>query len=495
MNLWRLLTLPGYAMSEMARYVWLALGALALSGAILFAVLTYADTLRWILAAAYVWAMVNACAWVFLANVVFLGRAARVLRLPRLVREVLVGLALYGVLSIVVPTLVLGLAGGHWLSVAIIVLFGAGVGAAYALFPTYIAVWVFFSSYIPAALSPWLPQAMQPGFNAWAAPAVALLWLVLAWRIRGLMWGRHSLKAPHGPTLLIFRQRLWGSGTGGESKGWGLRAPGRGPAWAQPRVDLGGCGPEHVERSLRVALGGWWLPQTWLSRLRQCLLLLAGVAAGALFLLVQVAADGHDHRTNLVTDLGGAGSVAFFGTVIIVMFAIATVRSLYQRWGSANAELPLLALLPGLGTAPDAKRSLWRASLLPAVGVQLGLGALLLILAGVLQLGRAGEVVLLLASFGSAALLCVFALMTFGGGPLRGWGSAWAMGAGYVWICLNGAIMQFNAEPAVAFSQGALLILAVGWSAFYVAVLWLGQRAWCGLKRRPHAFMPTGGQG
>lgn len=487
MKLWRPLTLPGYALSKNARYVTLA--ALGVLGVVLFSASSRVDTLRWMLTAAYGWAAMNAFLWVFLANTVLLARDGRALRLPGLQRDALTSICFYGVLAVALPALLLGWIGGHLLLVTIMLLFGAGIGACYALLPSYLAVFTIFAPRIPAALSPWLPQPMEPGFNAWAGAAVALLWLGIAWRIRGLVHGDHSLQPPHAPLLMTFRQKVWGVGSAGPGNRRGQRTPGQGPAWTRPKVDLRGCGPGHAERSLRVTLGGWWMPQTWPSRLWQCALLLAGLSLGALIVLMQVAADHHARTPNPLTDFGGAGNVVFFGTLMSAILAINTVRSLYRRWGSNSAELPLLAVLPGLGEALAVRRALLRASLLPSLGLQLGLALLLLILAGAMHMGSEGEVLVLFGPLGSAGLMCAFALVVFGADPVRGWGMALAMGAGYVWVCVSGTIVQFSAAPVVALSDAALLALATGWSVFFVFLLWLGRRGWRAFQQRPHPFL------
>ncbi|HWU77429.1 MAG TPA: hypothetical protein VN043_13080 [Rhodanobacter sp.] len=489
MKLWRLLTLPGYALSETARYAWLALSALMLGGVFLVTVFTHADTQHWMLNAAHGWAAANATWWVFLANTVLLARNARAMRLPTLEREALMSLGLYAALGIGLPALLLSLAGGHLLAVAIMLLFGAGLGAAFALLPSYLAVFALFADSIPAALSRWLPLPMQPGFGAWAGPLVALLWLALAWRMRALLRGDHSLQQPNGPMVMIYRRLGLGWGRDGKASRWGDRTPGQGPAWPRSVVDLRGCGPGYAVRSLRVALGGWWMPQTRRSRLRQCALLLVGASAGALILWMQGAADRHAHAANLATAPGGTGNLVFFGALMSAILAISTVRALYQRRGKTNAELPLLALLPGLGDAATAKRSLLRASLLPALGVQFGLALMLLILAGLMHLGSEGAALLLLAPLGSSVLMCAFALQIFAADVIRGWGMALAMGAGYVWICVGAGTEQFNATPAVNLSNAALLVLALGWSTFFVTLLWLGRRGWCVWQQHPHAFL------
>lgn len=492
MKLWRVLTLPGYALSETARFVWLVLGAIFLAFVVFGSLWTHDATLHWTLHAANVWALLNAFLWVFLANTVLLAREARALRVPTLQRDALISLGLYATLGIALPALLLSLAGGHLLTLTIMLLFGAGVGAAFALLPAYLAIFAFFAGDIPAVLSLWLPLPLplQPGFNAWAGPLVLLLWLVLAWRFRGLARGDHSVQPPHAPMVLVYRRSGLGWGRGATAnRYWGQQTPGQGPAWTRPRVDLRGCGPGHVERSLRVALGGWWMPQTRRSRLWQCVLVMLGFGVGALFLWVQAVADRHAHGDGLLSDMAAAGNLVFFGTLMSALLATGTVRSLYRRWDKAHAELPLLALLPGLGDASSAKRSLLRASLLPALGVQSGLALALLILGGVMGLGAEGEALLLLGPLGSSALMCVFALVVFGAGPIRGSGMALAMGIGYVWIGVSGSVVQFNARPAVTLGNTAVLMLAIGWSVFFVVLGWLGRRAWSALRQRSHPFL------
>jgi hypothetical protein len=487
-KLWRLLTLPGYALSATARFACLALSAVAVAFAVSGSLWTHVATLHWTRHAGQGWALLDAFLWVLLTNTVLLARDARALRLPALERDAVASLCLYGALTVAAPALLLGWTNGHLLTLAIMLLFGAGLGASYALLPPYLGVFALVAAYIPSALSPWLAQPMQPGFNAWAGPVVMVLWLALAWRIRGLLRGGHSLQRPHGPTLAIFKDARWAWGDANANRR-GTAAPGQGPSWARPEVDLRGCGPGHAERSLRVALGGWWMPQTRLGRLLQCVLLLAGIFVGALILLTQAAAGRHDHAGNLVTDLGAAGSVVLFGTLMSALLAISTVRSLYQRWSRANAELPLLALLPRLGTRSAVKHALLRASLLPAFGAQLGLTLVLLALGGVMHLGAVGETVLLLGPLGSCMFMGVFALVVFGAYPMRGWSVALATGAGYLWICMSGVIVQSDARPAVSFGHAALLALAIGWSVFFVALLWLGRRGWRALQQRPHPFL------
>jgi hypothetical protein len=60
---------------------------------------------------------------------------------------------------------------------------------------------------------------------------------------------------------------------------------------------------------------------------------------------------------------------------------------------------------------------------------------------------------------------------------------------GYLWIGVSGAIVKSDASPAVTFGHVDLLALAIGWSVFFVVLLWLGLRGWRALQQRPHPFL------
>ncbi|HEY9514021.1 MAG TPA: hypothetical protein VIQ48_15770 [Rhodanobacter sp.] len=242
MKFWRPLTLPGGALSATARSVWLALGVLIVALVVADSLLTQRDALHWTLYAARLWTVFNALLWVFLANAVLLARDAHTLRLPALECDALISLGLYGIVGGTLPALLLGWTGGHLLTLAIMLLFGAGLGVAFALLPSYLAVLVLFADSIPVALSPWLPLRMQPGFNAWAGSLVVLLWLVLAWHIRGLSRGDHSLQRPYVPMWMAYRRANFGWGSGVATDGRELRMLRRRPTWARPRLICAAAG-------------------------------------------------------------------------------------------------------------------------------------------------------------------------------------------------------------------------------------------------------------
>lgn len=493
MKTWRLLALPGHALSKTASLILLIVGVAVWSISVTVTGVIGADaqtSTAAVLNTAHAWAVMNALAWVALSNTVLLARDARHWRLPRLERRAIASLGLYVLLGVLLPAALLCWMHGDALSVLLLLLIGAGLGMAYALLPAYLSVFVFFAPSIRAGLSTWLPlpAAGQSGFVTWAGPFAILLCALLAWRWRGLQRGDHALDRPNGPTLLLFRQAIWRwSGRGSGSVG-DCRAPGRGPRWTQPTVDLCDCGPGHPTTNLRVALGGWWMPQTRSSRARQLVLLLAGVLVGGMFLMLQSLGDAHDHVADIWSDLGDVGSVLFLGTLLSVIIALYTVRTLYQRWSRTDAELPLLALLPGLAGAGSAKPALLRASLLPSLCGQLALALLMLLIAIKADWIDEALVLLMLGPIGSAGLMCSFTLMLFGAGPLRGRGLVWVGGAAYLWICAAAGGALFQQHP-LSFGPVALSLLALGWSALFVALLWLGRRGWAMLQQRPHPFL------
>jgi hypothetical protein len=161
---------------------------------------------------------------------------------------------------------------------------------------------------------------------------------------------------------------------------------------------------------------------------------------------------------------------------------------LYQRWSRTDAELPLLALLPGVGGGGSAKHALLRASLLPPLCGQLALALLMLLIATRAGWSDEAMVLLMLGPLGCVGLLCSFTLMLFGAGPLRGRGLVWVGGAAYLWICAAAGGALFHHHPW-GFGPVALSLLALGWSALFVALLWLGRRGWRKLQQRPHPFL------
>ncbi len=234
-----------------------------------------------------------------------------------------------------------------------------------------------------------------------------------------------------------------------------------------------------------MALGGVFAPLTARGRLRQMLFLLLPLT----LLLVPMGARrlaAHPAWNEMLHNLG-VGMVVWLGGFGGTLAAILPLMQLNQRWQRDSAELPLLALLPGLGSHALLKRRLLQACLLPMLRVEC-----LLLLAS-LGLSAALHVVglplaLLLAQIGSTGLAIALMLCILGGRPLPGWAMA--------------AVVA----PVLALTQITLLLPAFstglselptawpglrndGWLIVTLLVVALGWRGWHGYARRPHPFL------
>ncbi len=475
MRLWRLLILPGQALSQMSRHMVLAAAGVMLGLCVWIGPHAYSHSVSWTLDAAHIAAQLNAVAWVCLSNVLLLARDARRLRLPAIERDVLASLALYAVLGIVLPTLWLGALGGPARVIVVELLLGAGLGMAYAVLPSYLAMLAVFlgtSHWLP------LPGSAQPGFTTWAGPFSVLVWLMVWLRWRAVLRDGHGAEGIHAPMLFVIRLGLWNRGGGTMGVGRNNLLNRQGPEWMRPAVDLRGSGPGHTQQSLRVALGGLFVPQTPVSRLRQTVILLLSLALGAL-LIVAPWADHAGNGAVWFREIGGTGLLIEFGAFGSAILALSTMKWLQQRWQKNNAELPLLALLPGLADAAKMKRALLHASLLPALCVQAALWLVLMIMAVSMHVGEEGEVLLSLSQLGGVGLMLAFVLAVFGGVSLHGWGFTLLGAAGYIWICATAGLPLFSDGSRIAPDHGTVLALAMGWAALAVALLWLGRRGWC----------------
>jgi hypothetical protein len=172
------------------------------------------------------------------------------------------------------------------------------------------------------------------------------------------------------------------------------------------------------------------------------------------------------------------------------MICVFSLLWLGRRWQQTNAELPLLALLPGLGGPAQARRQLLRTGL----ALPLGLHALLLLPLGVAMLAWSGHAYalsfMLLAQLGAVAVTVAALLNVLGGRAL----SPWVIGpmltvvsGGTVLSLILPAMVQgYRLEPALI---SWLLSLMSVWLVLGVAAFWLGWRGWRAFVQRPHPFL------
>lgn len=420
-----------------------------------------------------------------LSQSLLLARDAHHLRLPALGREVIASLALYALLTIVLPALLLAGLGGNAAVALAEIGMGAALGMAYATLPPYLGICVCFAPMLRDQAGSWLPMptASPDRFLAWAAPCTVLLWLLIGGFWRSAVRHDFGLSGARRPILLNLRTMAWYGRSRGNSLE--LQQIRRRWRWAQPIADLRHCGPNHPICSLRLAMGGWSMPQTSVSRWRQLGLVLAGMLLPTLVIAVVSRGDG------VMRGIFGNANVLAFGLCIVgAVMALIQVQTLQRRWSRHNAELPLLALLPGLGSIARIKRELLLANLLPTLGIQALLMLAMLGLAAGMRLDAGSDIVLLLGQLTGMGMLVALGLAALGGACVRnGWLTVLVI-CGYLLVnasCVL-ALPLFDGvtlmrHPAVAW------IAAVLWAGYSVPLLRIGQNGWRAYQRRSHPFL------
>lgn len=425
----------------------------------------------------------------FLSTTLLLAIDTRQLRVPGIQRQIVRSLLLCGVLTIGLPAVLLGMLGEPVAPVVILLALASSLGLAFALMPRYLAALLGMTPSLVNAL--WyrfhLPGPDDPHFTAAGAVTVVALLLLTSWRWRQLV--RAGANQPQGwssPMVLQLRNGSWGHWSGiGENRQIRLR-----PAWLQAEANLAGVGPATPSKTLRIALGGWYLPQTLRSYARQL-----GVMLG-LFVLpmlgfVVIARFGRHSAELSSTLMGGlAGGLGMLSVMAGPMIGIFSLTWLSRRWQRVNAELPLLALLPGLGDAARAKRELLRAGL----GLPLLLQGLLalLVMAAMLYWHSHARLLsfLLLAQLITATVTSTALLNLFGGQALPLWITGLAFAAAFVLTVLSAMLpaLAWGHHP-VGWAAAMLPPLGLGWLLLAGVMVRLGRRGWRRLMLRPHPFL------
>jgi hypothetical protein len=476
--------------------VWTRWGSVLLGGLLLLIVVLLAVFMRpggWAMTAAAVIGFGEFFLGMFLlAPGLLLAVDGRQLRVPGLSRTTVAGVVLLATALVALPAAALGLAGGHGMAIASLLALALCGGLLTGLLPRMLSAFVGLLPMTFNAVRPQLqlPAPGEPGYLPLAAAALAAMLLLCA-----LCWWRQLRAAdPYRqgwmqPMVLQFRRA-------GRAGGWDGFAGGlpdsaqqirQQPDWMLPMVDLGPSGPQQPRYSLRVAIGGMFVPMTPAGRARQlAVAVLPSVLVIGLLLLQASHRHGGFHWAMLAQ---WGGMFAWFGGFIGLLVVLLVVMQLGQRWQKDNAELPLLALLPGLGTPARLRRDLLAASLLPGAGVQLLLLALMAVLVWCMRMDQAAALAVLLAQSTSIGVLVAFTLAIVGGRPLPGWGTGLLSVACFVVTAagLSFALMDRGAHRIL------LLGAASAWVVLALVLAWLGRRGWCGLLDRPHPFVANRG--
>ena len=429
--------------------------------------------------------LVEALIWgLCLTNTVLLTIDAHQLRVPGITRCAVVGVALNGMLGWLLPAIVIGWFGGHSVVAFVLIALMSVCGFLYSLLPRA-AGFVLYVAFITVAmghlLMPWL---IRPDFFDWAVPLLALGLALIALCWRRLLREPNPYQMSWGTPPTLRMGRMMSAAVSG--RGTISRARSR-PDWLQARPDLRRCGPGHPVRSLRLALGGAGMPQTFIGWLRQSL----GIVLSINMLVVWFLVLGlRHHDAQGLSSFETAGTLTLLGLVAMtcVMQAVTSSTHLMARWRIDNAELPLLALLPKLGD--HVKRDVLRAALWPALRA-LVVAAVLLPLVVARAHQWAIELFAVLVVVTAAAHAVAFSLHVLGGDSRQ---SAESRVAGILALVLfllgvlasvfSGSLRDASLLPAVLWPA-----LLAGWIVEVALLFRIGHRGWRGLQRRPHPFL------
>lgn len=312
------------------------------------------------------WGMAIGVWWLLVAgNALFVARDARILRLPSLGHVANASVVVMAALTVWLPALLLAAVLGHALAWLVVFSLAAVLCMLFLLLPSGLAVIAIIAG--SAALNllhPRLPPAHE--LLPLGALATCALFAPAAWQ-----WFR--LQRREAPATLGYGVPLIWSLRLQAIHGFGMRSANQdmimaraSATWLAPTPDLHGLGPARPVRSLRVALGRTVMPQTWASVLRQislsCTLIIV-------FTVLPLGAQMHNHdfravmQALILPHAGALGMPVIIACVIGALAVLIFPVPVRARWSQASAELPLLALLPGLGDAADARRHVVRAAL------------------------------------------------------------------------------------------------------------------------------------
>lgn len=431
------------------------------------------------------WCFIDLLAWALLMpNALVLARDARALRLPALERDAVLSLIVYAVALIVVPGLLIP-PPASLTSVQTLLSFAlfAAVPLAYMCLPGYLAAFIIVGWLILNQLSPNLAAvANMMNFTVWAAPMLLVLLLAIAWSWRRTVRGAIAAASHSAPMVLKLRMSAWK----GSDKADIAQVRQR-PDWLRAQPDLRRCGPEFPQQSLRVVLGGLFLPQRWTSRLRTWLWAVLWSSLFVAFMMLQ--AWSRHPQTGWLWRAGLFATLAWGIGFGASMVALISVLRLGRVWQNVTGELPLLALLPGLGARGD----LLRAMLTPPLYTQLPLLALSLICALSLHLHPAALAFVLLTQVGAIAFVVVFVLLIAGGKLPNKWLVSVLGCAGFVLVSVSLFVPTLSDASTIRLPAGNLADwLIAGWLALGAILFCLGLRGWRGLVQRPHPFLPNG---
>lgn len=488
MNVRTLLLAPLRATHRAMHWMTVIVLALCMLVVLAYALFGHHDNLLWVTVGIYSGALFYIWAF-FFASIILLAMDAKWLCIPGMQRSAATAVVLYAVLGLLPTFALAALFGGDVLRMCLVSLLCMLGGLSFALLPRYFAMCMGVLPALRTTLADALhvPAVSEPRFVLWAATLALILIAICVERWRAVV--ATAPRRQFGFTsamVLQYRRNQW-SGMQGMDSTQQVRQR---PDWMQPRADLRHVGPQQPGTTMRVALGGWYLPKTLKGHLQ-------GIAPALLVTIMPftvmylIFSQNHAFTPHFWATLTAIviGWVGMFGSLGAMFMTVMVVQ---QRWRKHNSELPLLALLPGLGDAEASKRHLLMTVLRRPLALQL---VSLLAIVITLSFWHPSSTVLLmitLGQLGCAAALVACLLGILGGRPLPGWATVALMMAISLLIGCDSFLpsSMIGSHPWVPATSFIAAVLG-GWLAVGLALSWIGRRSWTAWRARPHTFMPN----
>jgi hypothetical protein len=421
----------------------------------------------------------------YLGSNLMLVRSARELCLPRMQHDADLSLLLFVVPSLALPVALCWMLGAMPLRAAAVFTVAAALGLAYMLLP----LWVGFPLLMATVFTLMTHGLNESLLACWGAAVVLVaVDVVRWWQLRtAAEVPRDGLRA----AALFYSYRRDAMANGGWF-GFAQR-------FLQERVtvplraELRGVGPHHIVGSIRFALGGFGMPKPFASRLRDIGRLLAFVWVFVLFgLLAPLLASSHAGGARGIL-LHWGSPLLTFGSLMTCCVAVNVFAGRTRAlWRNPDAELPLLALLPGLGSGAVGKRSAVTAVLAPPVVFLACTCAVLCIATLALHATAWAYAALVLCCAGALALIVAVTLASLAGRPMH----TVEYVLGYiVQLVLSMLVLikamstdQYHGPHPEQFGVVPAWLLAT-WGVYLLVLALLAVNSARVLRRRPHAFL------
>lgn len=479
-----LLVMPWVASAKYARLLTVLFVGIALIAAIALAVAggnhTHRVAFILVLGCA-VWALWSS----YLAANLQLARNARDLCLPRLQCDADLSLLLFAVVSVAVPTALCWMLGAAPLLAVAVFIVAAALGLAYMLLPLWIGV-----PLLMAAVFGIMTHGLAESLSTWWGLAALLVGFDVFrwWQLRtATVVPREGMRAA--AVFYCYRQDAMRNG------GWRSVTNIFLQDSVAPRyMNLKDLGPRRIVSSLRFALGGFGMPKPFASRLLDIGRLLAFVGV---FMLISLWGPLLDSSTPTGSSqqivLHWLSPVLTFGALLTCSVAVRVFAGRARLlWRKTDAELPLLALLPGLGGIAPGKRFAVMALLAPVAVFLACTCAVLCIAAVVLHATLWAYVSLVLCCAGALVLVVAVTLTSLAGRPMHTIEYVLL----YIAQLVLSALLLLKSMPTdqyhglhpelIGVVPAWLLML---WGIYLITLAILAVYGGRALSKRPHAFL------